>query len=61
MARDDMALFNTVLFLSKIYIYVFRHLETDCRWLRTKKALMESLTVSGHGIVDETHDREGTR
>ena len=56
-----MALFNTVLFLSKIYIYVFRHLETDCRWLRTKKALMESLTVSGHGIVDETHDREGTR
>ena len=49
LGEDDTALFNTVLFLSKIFIYVFRHLGTglpDHLGNKTK-TLLESLVASG--------------
>lgn len=50
LGEDDCALFNTVLFLSKIFIYVFRHLNTGLpdHLGNTTKTLLESLVASGH-------------
>jgi Family of unknown function (DUF5677) len=49
LGEDDMALFNTVLFLSKIFIYVFRHLGSGLpgQLGNKTKVLMERLVASG--------------